>query len=105
MNLQEFEARYELIERVTEGDIESHHALHRSGVVVMVHFVSGIQEFRERVGRAADRLSTAGGDDRILESHEIDDRLVIVTRFLRSRPGSGRAVFPSRREPPLRRSR
>jgi hypothetical protein len=83
MNLQEFEARYELIERVTEGDIESHHALHRSGVVVMVHFVSGIQEFRERVGRAADRLSTAGGDDRILESHEIDDRLVIVTRFLR----------------------
>ncbi len=83
MNLKEFEVRYELIDCVTDGNIESYHALHRSGVVVMAHFVSGTPELRESVGLAAERLRSADSDNQILESHVVDGRLVIVTRFLR----------------------
>ena len=82
MQREEFQARYELIEQVSEGVIESHHALHHSGVVVMVHEVGGTPEFQDRIEAAARRTGGDPPDGQILEVHQIDDQRVIVTRFL-----------------------
>ncbi len=82
MNREEFEARYELIEQVTRGEIESHHALHHSGVVVMVHIVSAEPSFQAEIERAV--LDVGGGppDGQVLEVHRFEGRTVLVTRFL-----------------------
>ena len=82
MNREEFEARYELIEQVTRGEIESHHALHHSGVVVMVHIVSAEPSFQAEIERAV--LEVGGGPPhgQVLEVHRFDGRTILVTRFM-----------------------
>ncbi|HSM04632.1 MAG TPA: hypothetical protein VK858_08410 [Longimicrobiales bacterium] len=82
MTRDEFEARYELIEQVTEGEIESHHALHHSGVVVMVHLVSGTEAFQDQVEQAVFEVGGSPPEGQVLEVHRLGDRRAIVTRFL-----------------------
>ncbi|NNF25901.1 MAG: hypothetical protein HKN73_01600, partial [Gemmatimonadetes bacterium] len=83
MTRDELLARYDLIEQVTEGDVETHHALHQSGAVVMVHFLRGSPTRNLAVAQAVQRLGAGeGSSGKVLHVHDVEGQPVVVTRFI-----------------------
>ncbi|MGI9627626.1 MAG: hypothetical protein ACR2QM_12370 [Longimicrobiales bacterium] len=81
MTKDEFNERYELLERVSDGEVETHHALHPSGAVVMVHLVRGSAEFQGRVLEAVEQLRQEGPKGHVFYVHDVEGLPVVVTRF------------------------
>ncbi len=81
MTREELEARYQLVEQVTEGDVRTHHAVAAGGTVVMVHFV---RPGTPRGDAVLERVGTLGEEEaaRVLRRHEVEGEVVLVTRFL-----------------------
>ncbi|CAN5668838.1 hypothetical protein BH23GEM7_BH23GEM7_11860 [soil metagenome] len=82
MTNDDFHTRYRLLQPVTEGKVETHHAVARTGAVVMVHFVShGEDEERRELLSLVEALDPAERR-RVLEVSEVEGRTAIVTRFI-----------------------
>jgi hypothetical protein len=79
MTHEEFQSRYKLLQRITDGSVETHHAVAPTGAIVMVHFVADI-ESRE-VLSLLERLEPTERS-RVLEVVDVDDRIAVVTRFI-----------------------
>ena len=82
MTRAEFDARYELIDQVADGRVTTHHALHQSGAVVMVHFLGGGADFQASVLDGVRRLGRGASEGKVLYLHEVEGQTVVVTRFL-----------------------
>jgi hypothetical protein len=82
MTSAEFQERYHLVRQVTDGPVESHHAVATTGAVVMVHMLDSARP--EEIDEIFDLLGRLHPDvgGRVLESTHVDGRPVIVTRFL-----------------------
>ena len=56
MTGEEFRSQYHLLNCVSQGDIETHHAQAATGAMVMVHYLRGSDDANARVRSAIERL-------------------------------------------------
>jgi hypothetical protein len=81
MTREEFEARFRLLEQVTDGPVRTFHAQARSRAVVMVHFLEGTPAERALQLARIEALEPAARS-RVIEVTEVERTPVVVTRFI-----------------------
>ncbi|MGH7506180.1 MAG: hypothetical protein ACRELX_11040, partial [Longimicrobiales bacterium] len=81
MTNQEFNASYQLLKQVTDGEARTFHALAATGAVVMVHMLGEDDARGAELVALIDRLPLSERD-RVLSVTDIEGAPVVVTRFL-----------------------
>src|SRR5262245_56314842 len=81
MTTEQFSRAYHLLDRVTEGAVETYHAQAATGAMVMVHYLRGSASDNAAVQNLVERLD-GERKRKILSSIEVDGVPAIVTRFI-----------------------
>jgi hypothetical protein len=103
MTLDEFRSEYHLLDKVSNGPVETYHAQAAAGAMVMVHFLRGAEAHRQSILQHIERLQP-DLRRKVLRTLDIDGATVIVTRFILDMPSfeewlhQGARVEP---EPPV----
>jgi hypothetical protein len=82
MTRDEFNAKFQLLNRISDGRVQTYHALAASGAVVMAHFLGEGNPAQHDV--ILGRLETLDADrrSRVLRIIDVDGAPVIVTKFI-----------------------
>lgn len=81
MTIEQFRAEYHLLDRVSDGTVETHHAQAAAGVMVMVHFLRGTESQNATILERIERLET-GRRQKVLRIVDVDGVTAVVTRFI-----------------------
>src|SRR5690606_30505238 len=81
MTGEQFRSKYHLLDRVSTGPVETHHAQAATGAMVMVHFLRGSPQDNAAVIAHLQRLAP-GHASRVLRTVEVDGVSAIITRFI-----------------------
>jgi hypothetical protein len=81
MTSEQFQRDYQLLDRVTEGAVETYHAQATSGAMVMVHYLRASEEGNTEIYGLIERLD-ADRKRKVLISTDVDGVPAIITRFI-----------------------
>jgi hypothetical protein len=82
MTNQEFNASYQLLKQVTDGEVRTYHALAATGAVVMVHLLRPDNVEQARALLALINGLSPSRRDRILAITDVEGTPLVVSRFL-----------------------
>jgi hypothetical protein len=81
MTSEQFQRDYQLLDRVTEGAVETYHAQATSGAMVMVHYLRGSTAENSEIYGLIERLDSER-KRKVLISADVDGVPAIITRFI-----------------------
>ncbi|MGH7573677.1 MAG: hypothetical protein ACREM1_00900 [Longimicrobiales bacterium] len=81
MTIDQFRAEYHLLDRVSDGTVQTYHAQAAAGVMVMVHFLRGTESRNAAILERIERLE-AGWRQKVIRIIDVDGVTAVVTRFI-----------------------
>src|SRR4051812_26814253 len=81
MTNEYFSRQYQLLDRLSQGAVVTHHAQSEAGAMVMVHFLRGTADENaatmRQIGETSDERR-----DRIISVVDVDGETAIITKFI-----------------------
>lgn len=81
MTREEFDAKYRLLQQVTQGDVKTFYAQASTGTMIMVHFLEGDSEQNQALLARMERLEPEDREQ-IVKIADLEGSTVVVSRFI-----------------------